>query len=306
MVRMHRFAPHPEKSWTNGALFEHENTALLAHATDRGDEIVLRAKGPQSKALLSVIAAELDALNAGYSGLKDKVAKRVPCICNKCRASAEPELFEEKRLLQRRHDGKFQIECPTSYEDVSVLELLDGLRLDQIPGWGKAAQPSNFKTIKIFLASSEELREDRDDFELYFRQQNDLLRKRGLYLEIVRWENFLDAMSETRLQEEYNKAVRNADIFVSLFMTKTGKYTEEEFDVARKAFEEGGKPIIFTLFKEAQVPTDSKGLAALTTLVKFQEKLKDLGHYWTNYKSPEHLRQLFRDQLDKLDDEGRI
>jgi len=67
------------------------------------------------------------------------------------------------------------------------------------------------------LASSEELRADRDEFDLYFRQQNDFLLQRGLYLQIIRWENFLDAMSETRLQDEYNKEVRAADIFVSLF-----------------------------------------------------------------------------------------
>jgi Ran GTPase-activating protein (RanGAP) involved in mRNA processing and transport/signal recognition particle receptor subunit beta len=306
MVRMHRFALHPDRSWLNGAMFEYQENALLAHATDRGDEIVLRAKGPENKALLSVIAGELDALNGSFSGLKDKVMKWIPCICGKCRAVATPELFEEKRLLQRRRDGKLAIECPTSYEDVGVLELLDGLRLEQIPNWGRAVQPSTVKTIKIFLASSEELRKDRDDFDLYFRQQNDLLHKRGLYLEIVRWENFLDAMSETRLQDEYNKAVRNADIFVSLFMTKTGKYTEEEFDVALQAFKDTGKPIIYTFFKEAQVTTDAKGLAALTTLVKFQEKLQSLGHFYTKYKSPEHLRQLFRDQLDKLEDEGSI
>src|SRR5206468_1813954 len=95
------------------------------------------------------------------------------------------------------------------------------------------------------LASSEELRADRDEFDLYFRQQNDFLLQRGLYLQIIRWENFLDAMSETRLQDEYNKEVRAADIFVSLFMTKTGKYTEEEFDVANQAFHTMGKPRIF-------------------------------------------------------------
>ena len=41
-------------------------------------------------------------------------------------------------------------------------------------------------------------------------------------------------MSETRLQDEYNKAVRDCDVFVSLFFTKTGKFTEEEFDMAHR------------------------------------------------------------------------
>ena len=77
--------------------------------------------------------------------------------------------------------------------------------------------------------------------------------KKGFYLEIVRWENFLDAMSETRLQDEYNKQVRACDIFVSLFFTKTGKFTEEEFDTAHRQFKETGSPRIYTFFKNADV-----------------------------------------------------
>lgn len=55
-------------------------------------------------------------------------------------------------------------------------------------------------------------------------------------MEVVRWENFLDAISETRLQDEYNAEVRKCEIFIALFFTKTGKFTEEEFDVAHNHF----------------------------------------------------------------------
>jgi len=128
-------------------------------------------------------------------------------------------------------DGKLKVECPASYEDVDVLEMLDGIRVDRLPGWAKEesrlkAPPEPEKverTIKIFLASSSELRADRDEFDLYFRQQNDTLRKQGIYLQIVRWENFLDAMSETRLQDEYNKEIRACDLFVSLFFYQDWK-----------------------------------------------------------------------------------
>ena len=96
-------------------------------------------------------------------------------------------------LLKRKEDSRFKVECPVSYEDVSVLALLDGMRLDKPVG----ALP---RTTRIFLASSAELRQDRDAFDLYCRQQNDRFRRTGRYLEVVRWENFLDAISETRLQ----------------------------------------------------------------------------------------------------------
>ena len=88
---------------------------------------------------------------------------------------------------------------------------------------------NDLTTIRIFLASSAELEKDRDEFDLYFRQQNDHLKKQGIYLEPVRWEHFLDAMSKTRLQDEYNRALRDCDIVVRLFKTKVGKLPELRF-----------------------------------------------------------------------------
>jgi hypothetical protein len=34
----------------------------------------------------------------------------------------------------------------------------------------------------------------------------------------------------------------------------------------------------------------------------FQEKLNELGHFWTLYTSTEHLKREFRDQLDRIVD----
>ena len=291
---------------------------------ESGQEIELRARGPQRKELISVIASDLDALNASFEGMRDKVRKSVPCICSNCRLSTNPERYEEGRLLKRKQDGKLMIECPESYEDVSVLELLDGLKLDMLPQWDKPAQKGPpgaddrhsastegsgsppLRTIKIFLASSSELKEDRNGFDLHFRQVNDRLLQKGIYLQILRWENFLDAMSETRLQEEYNKAVRNCDIFLSLFKTKTGKYTEEEFDAAHRAFKDSGKPLIYTYFMNTNVPNDKRLREDLISLWNFQDKLSGLGHYHTHYTSIEDLNIQFQKQLDKLIEEGKL
>jgi hypothetical protein len=156
--------------------------------------------------------------------------------------------------------------------------------VDKLPGWAKEEPVETpLRSIRIFLASSAELREDRDAFDLYFRQQNDQLRKRGLYLEIKRWENFLDAMSETRLQDEYNRAIRSCDIFACLFFTKTGKFTNEEFDIAHRQFKESGKPRIYTYFKNSELKTGSLRKEDLLSLFEFKSKLDGLGHFHTQY-----------------------
>lgn len=174
---------------------------------------------------------------------------------------------------------------------------------------GKAATPANLQgagTVKIFLASSEELRTERDSFELYLRQQNDHYQEQGTYLKIVRWENFLDAMSATRLQDEYNQAVRECDIFVSLFATKTGKYTEEEFDTAHKQFLATGRPYIYTLFKDTALSTSSVDRTAMQSLWAFQDKLKTLGHFYTTFSNIDDLKLRFSEQLKHLLKPGKL
>jgi len=300
-VRLHRFVRNPDMAWITGVLFERDNTMVLVEVLASGREIELRGRGPDRKALLSVISADLDALNESFQGLRDKVDKRIPCNCKLCCGATMPEFFPQKHLLKRKEDNRLKLECPNSYEDVDVLELLDGIRLDKLPGWAKEEKPPTaVRTIRIFLASSAELREDRDAFDLYFRQQNDRLRNDGFYLEIDRWENFLDAMSETRLQDEYNEKIRDCDIFVSLFFTKTGKFTEEEFDTAYRQFKEKGRPHIYTYFKNAAIMTGSARKDDLNSLWAFQEKLSKRGHFCTQYDDIEHLKRQFRDQLDRL------
>ena len=89
-------------------------------------------------------------------------------------------------------------------------------------------------------------------------------------------------------------------------MTKTGAYTEEEFDTAYETFKQNGKPLIYTYFKDAQISTTKVNLNDLQSLRAFQDKLKAKGHFWTEYNSTEHPKQHFRDQIDKLLDEGKI
>jgi small GTP-binding protein len=325
ICRMNRFVRQPDRSWRSGAFFEHGQSELLARlASPMGQEIELRARGPERKALLSVISSDLDALNATFEGLRDKVRKLVPCLCSKCRLSTTPERYEEPLLLKYRRDGQPTIQCRKSYDHVSVMELLDGLKLEALPAWANpvpkmppgtedrpaaAAAGSGSaapRTIKIFLASSSELREDRDSFELHFRQANDRWLQKGIYLKIIRWETFLDAMSETRLQDEYNEGVRESDIFVSLFKTKTGKYTKEEFEVAHTAFKNYGKPRIYTYIMQANITNDKQMRKDLTSLWNFQDKLSELGHYHTEYTSIKDLLLQFQGQLEHLIEEDKI
>jgi hypothetical protein len=80
-----------------------------------------------------------------------------------CQTKKEPEACEQKRLLKRKQDGKTPIECPASYEDVKVSDLLDGIQTNQLPNWSKE---ENMK--KIFIPYS----------KLYKRYKIPLIQKR--------------------------------------------------------------------------------------------------------------------------------
>jgi hypothetical protein len=162
------------------------------------------------------------------------------------------------------------------------------------------------QTIKIFLASSSELKEHRKEFREFISVKNDRLHQKGIYLQIIQWEYFLDAVSETRLQEEYNKALKECDVALCMFYSKAGKYTQEEFEVAYKNFKETGKPHIYTYFFNGQVDMQNINVDDLVGLNNFKKRIGELGHFFTLYNSIEELKYLFSEQLDKLFDKWEI
>lgn len=90
--------------------------------------------------------------------------------------------------------------------------------------------------IKIFQAYSSALAENRREFEIQINRKNKDWIERDTFLDLGMWVDFLDALSVTHLQDEYNKSIRECDVFAMLLSTKVGKYTEEEFEAAFRQF----------------------------------------------------------------------
>ncbi|MFN8397764.1 MAG: hypothetical protein U0176_24310 [Bacteroidia bacterium] len=126
------------------------------------------------------------------------------------------------------------------------------------------------KTIKIFLASSGLLIEDRKLFEIHVYRKTKLWVEEGIFPRLEIWEDSISAMSPTRSQDEYNKLIRECDIFVVLVHTKVGNFTHEEFIAAQGQFQARRKPFIFTYFKQVQA-TDSQSDDDKTSVSKFKE-----------------------------------
>ncbi|MGD1862098.1 MAG: hypothetical protein ACFB0E_19290 [Leptolyngbyaceae cyanobacterium] len=155
--------------------------------------------------------------------------------------------------------------------------------------------------VTLFLASSSELKGDREQFEIFIYRKCKAWFERGIFLHLDVWEDFLDAMSAGGLQSEYNRAIKNCDLFVLLAHNKVGKYTAEEFEQAFGQFSATQKPFIFTYFK---TPHTTQNRDDLQSLWAFEDKLHALKHYKTEYANTDALLRHFGDQLDKLATKG--
>lgn len=158
---------------------------------------------------------------------------------------------------------------------------------------------------KIFIASSMELSEDRKAFRELIMEQNNAWHEQGAFLQVIGWEHFIDAVSQTRLQDEYNKAIAQCDIFVLLFHSKLGKYSLEEFEFALEQFRSTGKPLIYTYCKpvDAAMPRSAEDRQSLAL---FEQRLSDIGHFPTRYENLQDLQLKFLQQLHRLAREGVI
>lgn len=150
------------------------------------------------------------------------------------------------------------------------------------------------KKIKIFLASSNELIKERQDFERYIYRKCKTWFERNTFLELTIWEDLSEKMYLDGSQKEYNRIIKESDIFILLADTKVGIYTAEEFENAFGAFKETKKPFIFTYFKNSESIKE-------VSINEFKEKLKSLKHYFSIYNSFDELWTKFNSELDRLE-----
>jgi internalin A len=133
IVRLHRFVTNLDEAWGRGCILydtaSNSKAEIIEPYTDNC--ITIRAQGSQAKSLLSNIAYELDNINRSYGKEGLQPEKLVPCICPTCKALMQkdkaPHFYDYADLLRRKERGKPTVECSNSYEDISVLHLIDAV-----------------------------------------------------------------------------------------------------------------------------------------------------------------------------------
>lgn len=160
----------------------------------------------------------------------------------------------------------------------------------------------SMKTIKIFLASSEELSDDRNAFGNLVRRLDKMYEKRGLRIDLFEWEDCDAAYNGRRKQNEYNDEIKASDMFLALFHIKAGEGTIEEFDVATEEFQKHASPKVYVYCKDLK-PEEQES----QELKEFKRKLtKDFGHYWCRYGNRDSMQLHFVMQLQLVETSGIV
>mgnify|MGYP000289542516 CR=1 FL=1 len=153
------------------------------------------------------------------------------------------------------------------------------------------------KNITVFLASSDELKNDRNSFHSLVASLDEIFEPRGYRIRCRRWEDFSAFCTGTRTQDDYNRIVRASDICICMFHRKAGEYTIEEFNQALDEYVKNQSHPKTFVYIRALIEGEMEDEA----LKRFKEDLFDrVGHYWCNYATDDAMKLHFVMQLERI------
>ena len=153
------------------------------------------------------------------------------------------------------------------------------------------------KNITVFLASSDELKNDRNSFHSLVASLDEIFEPRGYRIRCRRWEDFSAFCTGTRTQDDYNRIVRASDICICMFHRKAGEYTIEEFNQALDEYVKNQSHPKTFVYIRALIEGEMEDEA----LKQFKEDLFDrVGHYWCNYATDDAMKLHFVMQLERI------
>jgi len=157
------------------------------------------------------------------------------------------------------------------------------------------------KKVKIFLASSSELEEERKEIALLLYRESKSLIDRDIFLDLVVWEDLLHSFRGERIQNYFNEEMLKCDIVIALFHKKVGQFTCEEFELAYKNLREGRMPYyLFVYFKGGHISIEEIDVENIKKIKYLKETIKRYGQIYIPFKSIEELTLSLKNQFGKI------
>jgi len=287
--------------WKDGVVLRWEQTEAVVIKT--GPRLVeMWVRGNDRKTLLGIVRRQMAHIHSPFSNLE--VNEMVPCICTECAENDDPYFHPYKNLLKAREKGTRDIQCQKSFEGVSIEKLLGGIE-DRTPRtekehkvWAMRHQP---RDIKIFLASSGELKAEREAIELFIGKENRRLRVDNTFLDLVIWEDLKQSFHGERIQDYFNEEMLKCDVVICLFFKKVGEFTKEEFELADENRKQGNKPrYLYVYFKSAPVDIGEIEPEELLKIKALKEEIEQKQQIYNQYTSIDNLTSQIKRQLEQI------
>ncbi len=114
--------------WKNGVVLTFEDSKALVMGEPLNRRVTIAITGPNKKELLAIIRSHFDHIHTSLNMEKNiHYYEMVPCICNTCRASSNPQFYKYDQLKKAYSRQMTEITCMKSYEPVSIANLLNGI-----------------------------------------------------------------------------------------------------------------------------------------------------------------------------------
>lgn len=142
------------------------------------------------------------------------------------------------------------------------------------------------KQIKIFIASSSELKRERMELVDLMQDLNLEIKEKSIQFYSILWEYMDSSMRAARKEDEYLEELRESEICIVLFWQTLGEYTVEELNVAVDEMKTGRLPKkVYVFYKE---PTEN----ITEELVRFKEKfIEQYELYPNSFDNAQTLRK---------------
>ncbi|HFA48450.1 MAG TPA: hypothetical protein ENJ95_05455, partial [Bacteroidetes bacterium] len=295
--------------WRNGVVLRWPGEALaeITRSKLQGkNAFYIRSQGRNRKGMMTVVLKTFRELHAEYKGIKTK--EKVPCNCAGCKSGENNQHYYDYKNLKKRLEHNRSLDCDESFAEINILQLLENYFIFEKIQRGRPltlkekveyTPPPETKTLKLFLASSAELKEERNEIEIAIGRKNKILRKQNIFIDLMIWEDGKFIGNSFRSQDNYNLEIDECDYFVLLFYSKVGKFTKEEYERAKKRFDENGVPRIKIYQKNIDLPADLSR-RDFNSRKDFMDELNEEEHFPEKYKNTDGLVRSLEKDIDKL------
>ena len=155
IVRTHLYTQ--DQHWREGVLLIYKDHYARVELNENRKEIRLLVWGTQPHNFFTILMHTVDLILDFFQGLS--IRGEVPCICHWQRQSNEPCLhfFSYEELKRRMEAERYEVECPQSFEQVSVPMLLYGIHTSTDPQVMLDIQEGQEKILQKVLGISQDL-----------------------------------------------------------------------------------------------------------------------------------------------------